>query len=143
MVDAYKMLLVDDDPNDIELIQLAIQDLSFIQTLDILTDGEQAINYLLNQAGPTSVSLPRFILMDLKLPKLTGIEVLRTIRGDPLTRCLPVVIMSSSSEETDLQACYDLNVNSYVVKPLGFYEFQRVVREVTTYWMTINHPRVV
>ncbi len=136
MVDAYKMLLVDDDPNDIELIQLAIQDLSFIQTLDILTDGEQAINYLLNQAGPTSVSLPRFILMDLKLPKLTGIEVLRTIRGDPLTRCLPVVIMSSSSEETDLQACY-------VVKPLGFYEFQRVVREVTTYWMTINHPRVV
>lgn len=141
VINPHKMLLVDDDPNDIELIQLAIQDLSYIRTLDVLTDGEQAINYLVGTATqPPVAELPRFVLMDLKLPKLTGVEVLQVIRQHPATRYLPVVIMSSSSEESDLNACYNLGVNSYVVKPLDFQHFQTIAKHVGSYWMTINHP---
>jgi CheY-like chemotaxis protein len=141
VIDPQKMLLVDDDPNDIELVQLALRDLSFIRTLDILTDGEQAINYLLGSAtqAPTS-EFPRFVLMDLKLPKLTGVEVLQGMRQHPSTRTLPVVIMTSSYEESDLRACYNLGVNSYVVKPLDFQQFQEIAQMVGNYWMTINHP---
>lgn len=141
VINPQKMLLIDDDPNDIELIQLAIQDLSFIRIMDILSDGEQAINYLLGPNSQTpNFELPRFVLMDLKLPKLTGVEVLRAIRENPTTQHLPVVIMTSSSEETDLSACYNLGVNSYVVKPLDFERFQQIARQVGSYWMTINHP---
>lgn len=141
VIDPQKMLLVDDDPNDIELIQLAIQDLRFIRTLDILTDGEQAVNYLFGTSTqPPVTELPRFVLMDLKLPKLTGIEVLQLIRQNPVTQYLPVVIMTSSSEESDLTACYNLGVNSFVVKPLDFQQFQTIARKVGTYWMTINYP---
>ena len=140
-IDYRKMLLVDDDPNDIELIQLALQDLTVINTLDILTDGAQAIEYLIGTSDRAPVALlPRFVLMDLKLPKLTGIEVLRTIRQDRRTRFLPVVIMTSSSEDRDLRDCYNLGVNSYVVKPLGFQQFQEFSKLVGSYWMNINSP---
>lgn len=135
------MLLIDDDPNDIELVQLAIQDLNFIQTLDVLTDGAQALEYLVgNQNRQPAPSLPQFVLMDLKLPKLTGIEVLQAIRQNRRTRTLPVVIMTSSSEDSDIRDCYELGVNSYVVKPLDFYRFQEFVKSVGSYWMTINSP---
>lgn len=140
-IDPRKMLLVDDDPNDIELVQLAIQDLTVIRTLDILTDGAQAVEYLLGSATQAPVAtLPRFILMDLKLPKLTGVEVLRAIRQDARTQFLPVVIMTSSSEDCDLDDCYNLGVNSYVVKPLEFQRFQEFAQLVGSYWMTINLP---
>ncbi|MGF1458922.1 MAG: response regulator [Leptolyngbyaceae cyanobacterium] len=135
------MLLVDDDPNDIELIQLAIQGLSFINTLDVLTDGAQAIDYLVGSSERAPVTpLPQFVLMDLKLPKLTGIEVLRAIRQNAKTQFLPVVIMTSSSEDRDLQDCYNLGVNSYVVKPLEFQEFQDFAKFIGNYWMRINSP---
>jgi len=141
MIDPHKMLLVEDDPNDVELIQLAIRDLQDIRTLDVLHDGEQAIAYLLGSATQPSVSeLPRLILMDLKLPKLTGIEVLSSLRQHPGTHALPVVIMTSSREESDLQDCYNLGVNSYVVKPLDFQQFADFVRQVGQYWMKINTP---
>jgi CheY-like chemotaxis protein len=140
-IDPYKMLLIDDDPNDIELVQLAIQDCNFIQTLDVLTDGAQALEYLIGAQNRLPVSpLPQFVLMDLKLPKLTGIEVLQAIRQDRRTRTLPVVIMTSSSEDSDLRDCYELGVNSYVVKPLDFHQFQEFVKLVGSYWMTINSP---
>jgi len=140
-IDPRKMLLVDDDPNDIELVQLAIQDLTFIRTLDILTDGAQAIEYLHGSPHQAPVeALPRFVLMDLKLPKLTGIEVLRAIRQNPRTRFLPVVIMTSSSEDSDLSDCYNLGVNSYVVKPVDFQRFQELAQLVGSYWMTIKSP---
>jgi len=140
-IDPYKMLLVDDDPNDIELVQLAIEDFDFIRTLDILTDGAQAVEYLIgNDSQPPAALLPQFVLMDLKLPKLTGLEVLKVIRQNRRTRTLPVVIMTSSSEDSDLRACYDSGVNSYVVKPLDFYQFQDFVKLVASYWMTANSP---
>jgi two-component system response regulator len=141
MINPTKMLLVEDDPNDIELIQLAIQDLTFVRTLDVALDGEQALDYLFGTSAQSSrVELPRFVLMDIKLPKLTGVEVLRAIRENSDTRYLPVVMMTSSAEEADLSACYNLGVNSYVVKSLDFQQFQQTVRQVSRYWMTINHP---
>ena len=140
-IDPYKMLLVDDDPNDIELVQLSIQDFDFIRTLDVLTDGAQALEYLIGSQSQAPVSLlPQFVLIDLKLPKLTGIEVLRAIRQNRRTRTLPVVIMTSSSEDSDLRDCYDSGVNSYVVKPLDFHQFQELVKLVGSYWMTANSP---
>lgn len=141
IVDPQKMLLVDDDPNDVELMQLALGEITAIRTLDILQDGEQALAYLLgSDIRPPVGELPRFILMDLKLPKLTGIEVLSAIRSHPTIRQLPVVIMTSSAEDQDLQACYNLGVNSYVVKPLDFDQFLQLTRQVGNYWMTINSP---
>lgn len=141
IVDSGKMLLVDDDPNDVELLQLALHELSCIRTLDIVHDGEQVLNYLIGSGTqPPTRQLPRFVLMDLKLPKLTGIEVLRAIRRHPTTQTLPVVIMSSSLEETDVRACYNLGVNSYVVKPLDFQQFLVSVQQVGSYWMTVNSP---
>ncbi|MEO1094323.1 MAG: response regulator [Cyanobacteria bacterium J06638_28] len=140
-IDSGKMLLVDDDPNDIELLQLALRELSCIRTLDIVNDGEQVLSYLIgSETQQPNRELPRFVLMDLKLPKLTGIEVLQAIRRHPATQTLPVVIMSSSSEETDLRACYNLGVNSYVVKPLDFQQFLARVKQVGNYWMTVNSP---
>ncbi len=141
ILNAHKILLVDDDPNDIELVQLAMKDLPYIHKLDVLSDGEQTVNYLIGSEGHrTVIELPRLVLMDLKLPKLTGIEVLRAIRTNDHTRKLPVVIMTSSSEETDVNVCYELGVNSYVVKPLDFQSFQEIVRQLASYWMTINYP---
>lgn len=140
-IDPYKMLLVDDDPRDIELVQLAIRDLSFIQSLDIVQDGAQAIAYLLGSSPEFSMRpLPRFVLMDLNLPRMTGIEVLQRLRNHPSTQYLPVVIMTSSSAESDLRDCYNLGVNSYVVKPLSFERFQTLAQQVGNYWMTINEP---
>jgi two-component system response regulator len=140
-IDPHKMLLVDDDPNDIELVQLAIEDFDLIRTLDILTDGAQALEHLIgSESNPPVALLPQFVLMDLKLPKLTGLEVLKAIRQNPRTRTLPIVIMTSSSEDSDLRDCYDSGVNSYVVKPLDFYQFQDFVKLVVSYWMTINSP---
>ncbi|MEM1278738.1 MAG: response regulator [Cyanobacteria bacterium P01_D01_bin.6] len=140
-IDYRKMLLVDDDPNDIELMQLALENLTIINTLDILTDGAQAIEYLIGTRDRAPADpLPRFVLMDLKLPKLTGLEVLRAIRQNNRTRLLPVVMMTSSSEDSDLRDCYNLGVNSYVVKPLGFQQFQQVAQSVGSYWMSTNSP---
>ena len=144
IIDSRKMLLVDDDPNDIELVQLAIADLTVIRTLDVLTDGAQAIQYLIGSAEQSPVAaLPRFVLMDLQLPKCTGIEVLRAIRQNGRTQHLPVIIMSSSSEDSDLEACYNLGVNSYAVKPLDFQRFQEFAKCSGGYWMTINHPPLI
>lgn len=142
-IDPHKMLLVDDDSNDIELVEIAIQDLAFIHTLDVLNDGAQAVQYLFGSVQQPAVDLlPRFILMDLKLPKLTGGEVLKAIRQNRRTKHLPVVMMTSSSEDSDLEYCYRLGANSYLVKPLDFSTFQEFIKIAATYWMRINTPLV-
>lgn len=141
VVDPQKLLLVEDDPNDVELIQLAIQELNFIRVFDVVSDGEQAIQYLCgSDLSPPTRDLPRLVLMDLKLPKKNGIEVLQAIRSHPRTRFLPVVIMTSSAEEQDLRACYNLGVNSYVVKALEFQQFRELAQQVGAYWMNVNRP---
>ena len=135
-----QILLVEDDPNDVELIQLALDSYNFVNKIDVVSDGEQAIHYLFGRDGqPPTQSLPRLVLLDLKLPKIDGIQILEMIRRSPLTRNLVVVVMTSSAESCDLQACYDLGVNSYIVKPLDFQQFVEMTRQVGFYWMMLNN----
>ncbi|ACK68273.1 response regulator receiver protein [Rippkaea orientalis PCC 8801] len=136
-----KMLLIEDDPNDIELIQLALGDYHFVNQLDIVEDGEQALQYLFGTEESSLLSpLPRLIWLDLKLPKISGIQVLEAIRSDPRTQNLVVVVMTSSAEDRDLEACYNLGVNSYIVKPFDFQQFIEIARQVGFYWMMLNEP---
>ena len=134
-----RILLVEDDPNDAELIKLALESYNFVNQIDVVMDGEEALTYLQGRAGESfATPLPRLVLLDLKLPKVDGIDVLRAIRNHPRTRELVVVVMTSSAENQDLNACYDLSVNSYIVKPLDFQKFIEVTRQVGFYWMMIN-----
>lgn len=148
-IDPNRILLVEDDPNDIELVHLALENTGFLSYLDVVTDGEQALRYLLGTSSigrnPTDgaregiqMTLPRLVILDLKLPKLSGLEVLEAIRTHTHTRQLVVVIMTSSAEDSDLEACYNLGVNSYVVKPLNFQQFLSVSRQIGMYWMSLN-----
>ena len=141
---ATKILLVEDDPNDIELIQIALEQYNFVNKIDIVTDGEQALHYLFGRDGqPPTHALPKFVLLDLKLPKINGLQLLEMIRNSPHTRNLVVVVMTSSAENVDLKACYDLGVNSYIVKPLDFQQFVEVSRQVGFYWMMLNQLPVL
>ncbi|WP_103670019.1 response regulator [Pseudanabaena sp. BC1403] len=134
-----QILLVEDDPNDVELIQIALDSHNFVNKIDVVSDGEQAIHYLFGRDGELPIHpLPRLILLDLKLPKIDGIQVLEMIRSSPRTRNLVVVVMTSSAENRDLKACYDLGVNSYIVKPLDFQQFVEISQQVGFYWMMLN-----
>ncbi|UIE40170.1 response regulator [Leptodesmis sichuanensis] len=138
-VDPTRILLVEDDPNDVELIQLALERYNFVNQLDVVTDGEQALNYLHGRGEePPIHPLPRLVLLDLKLPKVDGIQVLQAIRSHPRTQKLIVVVMTSSAENQDLTGCYELGVNSYIVKPLEFQQFIDVARQIGLYWMLLN-----
>jgi CheY-like chemotaxis protein len=138
-ISTHRILLVEDDPNDIELIRLSLENTHFVYQLDVVQDGEQALHYLLGQNGaPPIHPLPKFILLDLKLPRVSGIQVLETLRNHPRTQNAVIVAMTSSGEERDIELCYTLKVNSYIVKPLDFQQFADVSRQVGWYWMTLN-----
>lgn len=140
-IEPGRILLVEDDPYDIELIQLSFESYSFGNQMDVATDGIQAVEYLFGQSDNSPQHpLPRLVLLDLKLPRLNGIQVLEQIRADLRTRHLIVVVMTSSGEDRDLEACYNLGVNSYIVKPLNFQQFVDTSRRVGFYWMMLNHP---
>ena len=142
-IDDTRILLVEDDPYDVELIQMAFEDYNFVNQMDVVNDGEKALQYLLGRAGePPSNPLPRLVLLDLKLPKVSGTKVLEAIRAHPRTQNLVVVVMTSSQEDKDLKACYNLRVNSYIVKPLDFAQFTEVARQMGLYWMMLNKPPV-
>jgi CheY-like chemotaxis protein len=135
-----QILLIEDDPNDVELIQIALDRYNFANNIEVVSDGEQAIHYLFGRNGqPPTQPLPRLVLLDLKLPKIDGIQVLEMIRASARTRNLVVVVMTSSGENSDLKACYNLGVNSYIVKPLDFQQFVEMSRQVGFYWMMLNH----
>lgn len=141
VIDTSRLLLVEDDPLDVELIRLALNCYPFVNLLDVAEDGERALRYLLGEDGrASSRSLPRMVLLDLKLPKIDGIQVLETIRQHPRTQHLVVVVMTSSAENQDIQDCYRLGANSYVVKPLDARQFQEVTQKVGVYWMQVNQP---
>ena len=140
-IEPTRILLVEDDPHDVELIQLALDNYNFVNQIDVVEDGQQALQYLLGWEGhPPNHSLPRLVLLDLKLPKVSGLKVLEAIRTHPRTQHLVVVVMTSSQEDRDLKACYNLGVNSYIVKPLDFAQFIEVSRQVGCYWMMLNKP---
>jgi CheY-like chemotaxis protein len=135
------ILLVEDNPSDIGLTERALKKNAIYNTLVVVEDGQQALDYLFCEgayAQRDEHDLPVVVLLDLKLPKVDGLEVLRRIRSDPRTRRVPVVILTSSKEEQDVATGYDLGVNSYIRKPVDFNQFAEVVRQLGLYWLVIN-----
>jgi two-component system response regulator len=140
-IEPTRILLVEDDPNDVELILLALDSYNFVNQIDVVNDGQKALYYLLGGEGhPPTHPIPRMVLLDLKLPKVSGTKVLEAIRAHPRTHKLVVVVMTSSQEDKDLNTCYELGVNSYIVKPLDFSQFTEVARNMGLYWMMLNKP---
>ncbi|MCG2720612.1 MAG: response regulator [Thermodesulfovibrionales bacterium] len=136
------ILLVEDDPNDIELTIKALSDFNIANEIVIVRDGAEAIEYLLkrgNFAGRVAGN-PAVILLDLKLPKVSGLEVLKQVRDDEQLRLIPVVILTSSREEKDLKEAYTLGTNAYVVKPVDFHQFAEAVKQVGAFWAIVNEP---
>ncbi|MEP0987616.1 response regulator [Ekhidna sp.] len=136
-----QIVLVEDSADDAELTMRSLKGPNFVNEIIWLKDGEEAINYLQGKEGyqdrDTSIK-PRLILLDLKLPKLSGIQVLEKIKEDDDLNKIPVVVMTSSKENSDLKKCYELGVNSYVVKPINFSKFVEVTKEISLYWLLIN-----
>ena len=136
------ILLAEDNPNDVELIITALKEAHLVNEIIVASDGEQALDYLYRRgrhAGRTGFQ-PAVILLDLKMPKVDGREVLRQIRADPDLRSIPVVVLTSSREESDLLQTYHLGTNAYVVKPVDFEEFIGAVSRLGFFWALLNEP---
>ncbi len=135
------ILLVEDNASDIALTERALLRNNISNKLVVAQDGQEGLDYLFGEghyAGRDAADTPVLILLDLKLPKLDGLDVLRRIRADARTRRVPVVILTSSREEQDVAAGYDLGVNSYIRKPVDFQQFTETVRQLGLYWLVIN-----
>jgi two-component system, response regulator len=138
-----EVLLVEDNPADLELTLHALRQNGLANKIQIARDGEEALDFLFcrgaqSQRNPNHT--PRLILLDLKLPKVDGIEVLRQVKGDPRTKTIPVTVLTTSKEERDLAQCYELGVNSYIQKPVDFDEFRNTVKQFAMYWLLVNTP---
>jgi len=134
------ILLVDDDPNDVTLMKSALEEVHFGNPIIVAEDGEEALDYLFHRGRFADINdnLPVFILLDIKMPKLDGIDVLRLIRDEPSFDKVPVIMMTSSRDTSDLEECYKYGANSFVVKPINITEFIQVVKEIGKYWVVIN-----
>jgi two-component system response regulator len=144
MTDEPTILLVEDNPNDMELALHALKKNNLTNHIEIARDGEEALDYIFGTGtheGRNIDETPRVILLDLKLPKVDGLEVLKRIKSDLRTRFIPVVILTSSTEERDIVESYDLGVNSYITKPVDFEQFTEAVRQLGMYWLLLNKPR--
>lgn len=140
------ILLVEDREDDIELALRAFQKSKVANEIAVVRDGEQALDYLFARGAYASrdgAPLPELMLLDLKLPKIDGIEVLRRVRAEPRTRRLPIVVLTSSNEEQDLLSSYDLGANSFVRKPVDFAQFVEAVTQLGLYWLVLNEPAPV
>src|ERR1019366_3847634 len=138
---AKTILLIEDNPSDIELTQRALERSHVANELVVAHDGQEALDYLFGSgehAGREVAALPSVTLLDLHLPLVPGLDVLRAIRADPRTRRMPVVILTSSNEERDVATGYDLGVNSYIQKPVDFERFAEAIRQLGLYWLILN-----
>jgi two-component system response regulator len=139
------ILLVEDNPHDATLTVRAMKKSNVVNEIVVARDGVEALDYLFGTGlyDEGRACLPMMVLLDLKLPKVDGLEVLKRIRSDERTRCLPVVILTSSKEERDIIEGYSLGANSYVCKPVDFSEFMDAARQLGLYWMLLNEPPIV
>jgi CheY-like chemotaxis protein len=137
-----RILLAEDDPKDIELTLVALSEYNLANEIEVVRDGVETLDYLYCHGDFASrpEGNPVVILLDLKMPKLDGIQVLRLLKSDDRTRAIPVVILTSSRESHDLEECYKLGVNAYVVKPVRFAEFTEAVKQIGVFWVLINEP---
>jgi two-component system response regulator len=141
--DRVEILLVEDNPNDLELALHALRRHNLANHIEVVRDGAEALEFIFGTgayAGRRVEDVPKVILLDLKLPKVDGMEVLERIKSDPRTRSIPVVVLTSSSEERDVVESYQLGVNSYIVKPVDFEQFTEAVRNLGLYWLLLNQP---
>jgi CheY-like chemotaxis protein len=135
------ILLVEDNPSDAELCLRALRRNNIANSIDVVTDGEEALEYLTQtgrHAGLAGGPRPKVVLLDLKLPKIGGLEVLERVKADPAINGIPVVILTSSREDPDIERAYSLGVNSYIVKPVEFDGFSEAVRQLGFYWLLLN-----
>ena len=138
-----EILLVEDNPDDVELALHALKRNNFSNRIHVVRDGVEALEFIFGTGaydGRNLHDVPRVILLDLKLPKVDGLEVLRRVKADARTRMIPVVVLTSSREERDIVESYQLGVNSYIVKPVDFQQFTEAVRELGLYWLLLNQP---
>ncbi len=145
MAQLKPILLVEDSPNDVELTLAVLEKSRLANPVVVARDGVEALDYLFRRsnmdpgcAGPAC--LPAVVLLDIKLPRVDGLEVLERIKKDPRTRHIPVVMLTSSREETDLMRSYELGVNAFVVKPVGFREFFEAIQDLGVFWAVLNEP---
>lgn len=140
-----EILLVEDNPTDAELAMLALQERNLANKLVWVKDGAEALDFIFATGAYSNRKVengPKVILLDLRLPKVDGMEVLHRLKADERTKKIPIVVLTSSKEDPDVQASYDLGVNSYISKPVDFDEFSKVVAELGLYWLLINRPPV-
>lgn len=138
-----EILLVEDNPNDVELTLHTFKKHNLGNRIEVVRDGAEALELIFctgAYAGRSTEDSPRLILLDLKLPKVDGLEVLRRFKSDPRTRAIPVVVLTSSREERDIVESYQLGANSYIVKPVNFEQFTEAVRQLGLYWLLFNQP---
>ena len=142
MIGLEKILLVEDNPKDLELALAALEESHLANEVAVARDGVEALDYLRRQGAFAARQdmLPVVVLLDLKLPKLNGLEVLARIRSDTALKQLPVVVLTSSREEPDLERCYELGVNAYIVKPVDFEQVIGVIKQTGTFWGILNVP---
>jgi len=131
-----EILLVEDNPNDAELTLRALKQRNLANRVFLCKDGAEALDFFENGASP----VPKVVLLDLKLPKVDGLEVLQRLKHNPRTKSIPIVVLTSSREEPDIEKAYELGANSYIVKPVDFEAFARAVADVGLYWLLLNHP---
>jgi two-component system response regulator len=138
-----EILLVEDNPDDLRLALHALRRHNLANRIHVARDGEEALDFIFGtgpHAGRRVQDAPKVMLLDLKLPKVDGLEVLRRVKGDARTRAIPVVVLTSSREERDIVESYRLGVNSYIVKPVDFQQFSEAVRQLGLYWAVLNQP---
>ncbi|HET6330318.1 MAG TPA: response regulator [Holophagaceae bacterium] len=142
MTGLKRILLVEDNPNDVELTLAAFTEHHLANEVVVMRDGADALDYLFRRGAYTGrlAGNPAVVLLDLKLPKVNGLEVLEAVRAEPSLHTLPIVVLTSSREEPDLHRCYELGVNAYVVKPVDFSDFIRAVGNLGVFWALINQP---
>ncbi|HSQ04398.1 MAG TPA: response regulator [Burkholderiales bacterium] len=142
---AVEILLVEDNRSDLELALRALKEQNLCNCIHVARDGVEALDFIFRRgefAGRPSGELPRVILLDLKLPRVDGLEVLRQLRADPHTQHVPVVVLTSSTEERDVVESYALGVNSYIQKPVDFDQFKAAMRTIGMYWLLLNRPPI-
>lgn len=140
---AVELLLVEDNPQDLELALRALRKANLGNRIQVARDGAEALDFVFDEVGPVggqTPTSPRVILLDLKLPKVDGLEVLRRLKAEVRTKMIPVVVLTSSREQRDIVESYQLGVNSYIVKPVNFDRFAEAVAELGLYWLVLNQP---